>query len=340
MSSRYQTPDLLKGIAVVLMVQVHLVELFATEQITLSTAGEILLFLGGPPVAPVFMAVFGYFLAMSKKSSKELLKRGVLIFLLGMGLNIALNAHLLFKITTNEIALNPLEYIFGVDILHLAGLTIVFFAFTKKWLLRNNIALLAICLVVSFLGKFLAEYTLQEANYVTAYFFGKESWSYFPLFPWLCYPLLGMLFTKIQPRIDFNRLHKHKTKAQLFLVSAIFLIFTIPYALKVSSDLPQYYHHGSVFFLWTLFFLLLFLFWMYQLERFAGKTVLLKSIKWLGQNVTVAYVIQWILIGNIATAIYKTVDSYWLLAVFFVSVLVVTCLLTFLYERYKTRLSK
>jgi len=36
-------------------------------------------------------------------------------------------------------------------------------------------------------------------------------------------------------------------------------------------------------------------------------------LRWLGKNITVFYVIQWLIIGNIATAIYQTqeLSRYW-----------------------------
>lgn len=44
-------------------------------------------------------------------------------------------------------------------------------------------------------------------------------------------------------------------------------------------------------------------------QRIREKNIILKSVKWLGKNVTLIYVIQWIIIGNIATEIYKTVSN-------------------------------
>ena len=67
MANRTQTADLLKGIAVILMIQVHIIELFANHTIFNSDYGKLLLFLGGPLVAPIFSILFGYFIASSKK---------------------------------------------------------------------------------------------------------------------------------------------------------------------------------------------------------------------------------------------------------------------------------
>jgi uncharacterized membrane protein len=80
MTIRTQTPDLLKGIAVLLMMQVHIIELFATNQISDSIIGKFLLFLGGPLVAPIFAFFLGYFLIDSKKSTRQLFVRGLQLF--------------------------------------------------------------------------------------------------------------------------------------------------------------------------------------------------------------------------------------------------------------------
>ena len=38
-------------------------------------------------------------------------------------------------------------------------------------------------------------------------------------------------------------------------------------------------------------------------------TFILKYLTWTGRNVTLIYVIQWLIIGNVATAIFQTQDS-------------------------------
>jgi uncharacterized membrane protein len=81
MEARSNTADLLKGIAVLLMIQIHLIELFAHPNISTSAVGEFLLFLGGPPAAPIFIVIMGYFLAASKQSALQLVSRGVKLFI-------------------------------------------------------------------------------------------------------------------------------------------------------------------------------------------------------------------------------------------------------------------
>jgi len=96
--NRIQTPDLLKGVAVILMIQVHLMVLFAHQNIYYGPVGTLSLFLGGVPAAPVFMIMMGYFLACRRKAPAIMMVRGMKLFFVGILLNIGLNAHLIYNV--------------------------------------------------------------------------------------------------------------------------------------------------------------------------------------------------------------------------------------------------
>lgn len=68
-----------------------------------------------------------------------------------------------------------------------------------------------------------------------------------------------------------------------------------------------------------------------KIETLCGKNNIMLYIKWLGKNVTAAYVIQWIIIGNITTAIFKTQNELELLVWFF---LVTAAILILMYEKW------
>jgi surface polysaccharide O-acyltransferase-like enzyme len=74
---RNPLPDLLKGFAVFLIIPIHILETFIDYPGRESTIGKVLLFLGGPVAVPVFMMVMGYFVAVSNKSTRENIVRGV-----------------------------------------------------------------------------------------------------------------------------------------------------------------------------------------------------------------------------------------------------------------------
>ncbi len=307
---RKSTPDLLKGIAVVLMVQVHLMELFAQQGLYLSNIGKVSLFLGGPPAAPIFMAVMGYFLAISAKNTSKMVFRGFKLLLWGLLLNIGLNLHLIFDHFTEQIQVNPFEYIFGVDILFLAGLSLIAIAFLRP-IFKDNFYLWGGMAVVIVLITPLFSYIPLDPswkNYPIAYFGGNFSWSYFPLFPWLAYPIAGYTFSLLEKPILENILTRKRILSWTALAGLI-IIFTISQAADITHQLELYYHHGIVFFLWTLLFIG---FWsaifMLVNERFPDNPVF-NYFKWTGKNVTRFYVFQWLIIGNLGTYLYKSQNT-------------------------------
>ncbi|MES2140400.1 MAG: heparan-alpha-glucosaminide N-acetyltransferase domain-containing protein [Bacteroidota bacterium] len=326
MANRTPTADLLKGIAAVLMIQVHIIELFATDDIFKSNVGQLLLFLGGPPVAPLFMVIFGYFIAQSKKTTIQLIVRGVKIIFLGIFLNLALNFNLILSVNKGLLDIDIWPYIFGVDILLLAGLSIICIALLKKALDRSIILVIVFIIISAFLGNFLLDQTTEQPflKYILSLFYGASTWSYFPLFPWLSYSLTGIFLYKIQQNYDLSLLHKPKAKIILGVSFLLFLALTIHYAITISSDLPAYYHHGLIFFLWVISFLFFYSFFINEIDKRFGTIILFVYLKWLGKNITIVYIIQWIIIGNSATEIYKTVSDPLYLALWFASVLLVS----------------
>jgi hypothetical protein len=330
---RLLLPDLLKGLAALFMVQIHITELFIDTSGRESMFGKVSLFLGGPFAAVVFMIVMGYFIEKSKSSSKRTIYRGIKIFILGFLLNIGLNFHLLLKISFAGWTYNPLEYIFGVDILYLAGISIMILAGIKalkkgqEWI--SLILLLAVFALTGFLNE---ELMVTNHYYVLPFIAGAYSWSYFPLFPWLAYPLAGFIFAQHQEKI---KLFFGKQKVISIILTAIIALPVLLFyklGIETTINLPAYYHHNFDYALWALGLTLLWILLVqFFLKLFPG-TMAGNFFCWIGENITLFYVIQWLIIGNIATAIYQTqsIDKYWY---WFAVVFTVSVVLTFFIEK-------
>ncbi len=338
---RKPLPDLLKGLAVILMIQVHIMELFAMESIYVSWVGKISLFLGAAPAAPVFMVIMGYFVGQSQKSIGRLILRGVKLIGLGLLLNIGLNLHLLYRIIIGDFDLNPWEYIFGVDIFFLAGLSILFLALTGKLLRKSIIFSLILVLGISVLPYLLNDHMIENGplRYFQAFFWGNYSWSYFPLLPWLSYPLTGYILAIYATQLP-KVIYQIRTKAIVGFILAILIVLSFPWAIRITSNLSLYYHHGTIFFLWTIAFLA---FWGIVNDypiRHLNDTWIIKYLRWAGKHVTTIYVVQWLLIGNIATAIYKTQNAFQLI-VWFAGVSLITSILVIIWVKWqKSRTEK
>ena len=333
---RLPLPDLLKGFAVFLIVPVHILELFIDYPGRESLFGKSLLFLGGPIAVPVFMLVMGYFLAKNKKSFSANFLRGVKVFIVGFLLNIGLNFNLLLKIKFTGWQFNPLEYIFGVDILYFAGLSIVIIAFLKTIKTGEAwISLFLLFLVIALTGFMNEKLMLTERNYILPFIAGTYSWSYFPLFPWLAYPLAGFAFYHFEKKI-LAFLQQQKIVSGI-LLSGIFVAtqYFGKEGFETTINLPDYYHHTFWFSLWVFGIVILWtVFWRFILHKFPN-TYGWDFFMWLGKNITLFYVIQWLIIGNVSTAIYQTqsIESY---AFWFIGIFSVTILLTWLFREMVT----
>jgi hypothetical protein len=334
---RHPLPDILKGLAVILMIQVHIMELFATEHLYGSWIGKLSLFAGGPPAAPVFMVVMGYFIGISRKSFRQHIIRGFKLIGIGFILNIGLNMHLFLKIMARQIDANPWEYVFGVDILILAGLCILIIALVRK-MTADNIAIPVIMvLVLVTLPDLLPEKIIKEGmpKYLMAFVYGNYSWSYFPLIPWLSYPLTGYILALITGRWPVINRMPVKIKLISLVLITLVLLSSISWAAGVSANLEQYYHHSLCFFLWVIAFLILWKEINEQLMRWLSHNIAIRYLRWVGKNVTAFYIVQWLFIGNIATGIYKSQDAFNLI-LWFSGILLITSAVVFTWENRKS----
>jgi len=313
------------------MIQVHLTEIFAEPSVYAGQLGRISMLLGGPPVAPVFMVILGYFLGVTRRSFSGLIVRGGGLLMIAVLLNTGLNFHLLLKIHDGTFRLNPWEYLLGVDILFLASLSIILLAVLRPVFRKYKIAsVLAALLVILFSPTITSLLTVNSpSRYALAFVAGNYAWSYFPLFPWLSYPLLGFAFSLFRQKFAAREYHKMMRLIGLFIVASAIAI-TAKYALGVSSDLETYYHHGPQFLIWIVLFLGFWLTALSLLHKDLGETTLFRYLKWLGKNVLSVYAIQWLIIGNLGTLLYKTQSLPQLMVWYLLVIIAVSAVVFFL----------
>lgn len=338
-AARNGTADLLKGLAVLFMIQVHIMEQFGTPDACNSAIGRISLFLGGPPCAPVFLAVMGYFLASSSRPFSYFLKRGIVLFAGGILLNIGRSVNLLTRIFSGSVSLDPYFYLFGADILTLAGLSLVVIGVMRLVFREMVIPYLIAAVIIVSIAPLLPEWSrnLPLSAYVVSFVWNAGEWSYFPLFPWFAYVLAGYSFRMVASRPGFGvRLHKLKFLPVMTVVGVLLMI-TLPWAAGIAHNLSGpggYYRHGILFFGWVLLFMAGYLTLVNYLEKQQGGSGGVKMIRWIGENVTLIYVIQWLIIGNLATMFYQSLNVFEMLF-WYVGITVVTALLGWGYLRIR-----
>ena len=337
---RLLLPDILKGLAILFMIQVHITELFLDVPGRESVFGKISLFIGGPLTAAVFMIVMGYFVAKNHKTLKQNLFRGIKIFVLGFLLNIGLNFHLLLKIKYAGWKINPWEYIWGVDILYLAGLSVILLSLLKTIKKGQVWIAFALIILVTGLTGFMNKYLMiTERNYILPFIGGTYSWSYFPLFPWLAYPLTGFVFARWEKQLMHYFTKDVRLTGFVLAIIAATILFFRKFGFSTTVYLPSYYHHTFIYWLWAIGVIIL---WSVSLRYFVHRfpqTYVGSLLQWLGKNITLVYVVQWLIIGNIATAIYQTQNLnkyiFWFLGIFGV-----TIILTWLLEKTHIKLAR
>lgn len=333
MTRRKVLPDLLKGVAVVLMIQVHLTELFANTEFYQSAAGKISLFLGGFPAAPVFMAVMGWFAFAARPLKKELI-RAVRLIGLGLVLNAALNFNLFMRIMAGEMQVDALAYLFGADILFLAGLSLAAGSLLKRLVKYRWWGLLLAAALTAALSPVLSSGTPADGawRYIRPLLADNYAWwSYFPLFPWMAYTLAGMAAAALAQQERGLWLFARSRACKITAV-AIFLA-GLWFGWNVSTNLQAYYHHNILFFAWAMSAIISWAVLWKALSRLIPE---LSSLTWVGRHVTKIYVIQWIIIGNLGTWLYRS-QSGPALVIWCMLVMLITFTLVYVYEKLTKR---
>jgi uncharacterized membrane protein len=331
---RIITPDLLKGIAILFMIQVHLMELFAQPAIFHSWLGKLSLFLGGSPAAPIFMIIMGYFAAQSSMSIMAMIKRGIQLIVWGMLLNVGLNLNIIYHVLFLGWDFNIWQYIFGVDILQLAGLSLIIIAVLPK-ILKDKWFLLALLIIAVFALSYFnfGEYIHGNWRYLTAYFIGGTEWSYFPLLPWLAYPLSGFVFYHLETFFLTWSWHIY-FKVLIIMGFIILLGFSWNYSSTISHQLKLYYNHHFDFYLWTITFSLFWAGLIHNYSKEISHTKFGKYLIFLGKNITSIYVFQWLIIGNLATLWYQQKNVYELV-IYLITITILTSFLTWIWNKTK-----
>jgi len=309
---RLDAVDLARGLAVLFMIAVHVLEVYANTEVTNSVFGQVIAFLGGPPAAPVFMMLMGLSFAYSKKKDMSSgIIRGVKIFLSGYLLNFLRGvAPLLFARAINlpiteglnsEQSFNLLNIFLIADILQFAGIALIIMAIIRE-LKINRYMLIFAAFLISMISPLLWKIRIDipVLEQLADLFWGDKplggfmaNMVNFPVFPWLTFPLIGMAIGEIFSQST----HLPSLFKKIGLIGGIIMIT----GLLISSLNPEYhyndYYHsrqGAMIFM-SGFTLL----WLYLCQIITSKIPRNMAFDLLydwSRNVTNIYFIQWVLI--------------------------------------------
>lgn len=248
--------DIAKAMSIIFMIFLHTMWVNMAFKHSFSPAYEFTVgsLLGRPYAAPIFMFCMGVGIVYSRKSQpKTMIRRGAILYLLGILVNIFeffipnfLSGTLLGNWDAFPIQGGLL--LFCVDILAFAGLAFIFIGILKKMDLSNsNMAIVAV--VLSVIGSLTrgTDFGVTFLNLFVSDFIGTQGgFTAFPLFNWLIFPIAGYIWGQYFIRA--------KDKGDFFKFWPIFIIISLAYFFAssrlwggiLSNDIHMYYFMNTL----------------------------------------------------------------------------------------------
>jgi len=302
-AQRVQAFDLARGLAVLFMVAVHVLQTFATPEVYDSPFGWAIDFLGGPPAAPVFVFLMGAVLAFSRHAGTwQLVRRGVLLLALAYALNalrgslpvwIALQA----GVPASDLGgTTPIRELLIVDILHFAGMACLLLAIVRRLTQKPWVWIVlaaSIATVSPWIWGTMSGWPPLDFVLTLLWGMGDEAVA-FPVFSWLVFPLVGMAVGKW---LDTSSDPGQTLRRAAWAGAGLLLVGGVLTVTDVSFHLGDYWRTGPGGLMAIAGFVL---FWVWLCDLVAAyvlPTAVGRILAFWSRHVTAFYFIHWVLIG-------------------------------------------
>ena len=305
--------DLARTLAAFFMVFIHVLGLYSASSVEDSLFGQVIGLLGEAPAAPVFMVVMGILFSYNPKvDHKASIIKGVKLVIKGYLLNFArvflpalvfLLLTILGLYTTDSLDENEsivttkiFESLWVIDILQLAGLSYIILTIFQKMKIKNH-TLIAIIILISIVSPFLwgLGTSLPIFGRGLDLFWGVDGEQVsFPLFPWIVYPLLGMILG------SFYRNPKYLTKsAMCFQLGFGGILMLIGFAIALGDwqyHFGDYWRTGTAGLIVYIGFVMAWLAVLFMISTFIPHSIT-AFVRFISRNITNFYIVQWLLIS-------------------------------------------
>ncbi len=293
--------DLARGFTVFIMTPVHAVLIYSRPEVFKSWLGQVLGFLAEGPGAPLFMMLMGISFVFSRKHNIMVtLKRSLLLLGLAYLLNFLkfvvplwwgiLPQRLLSDhgISNDNAAYGEL-FLVG-DILQLAAISLAVLALlfkSRKYALWAAIAVPLVLLGTPLLYTIIS--LVPPINYVCHLFFGNGSNVYFPVFPWLAYPLAGL-------SLGFFIFRTKNPYPGIAIAGFLLLLGARFMTLCPSLVSQDFYRPGAAQVVHTIGFDMLWLTGCRIVVLLVPENIFFRLLYWLSRHITFVYILQWVLV--------------------------------------------
>jgi uncharacterized membrane protein len=325
--------DLARGIAIIVMVFQHVQLLFAADSGESSPLGLAFILLGTAPAAPVFMVSMGFLFGTSSRTGvRSGLRRGLLLFALGYLLNLlrfTLPALLTGGPLVDQYFGGPLPPLFEIDILQLAGLSLIVLGVVKRYV-RGPWPAVLLALAVAAVAPLL--WGVWGAPVLDP-LWGTGEWVSFPLFSWLAYPLLGLALARFARRAASapRLMHAWALAGLGAAVVGGALVLAAPDAGGILA-VGDYFRSGLPMQLLLAGFVLVWLPALWWLDGRLAWRLVPRYLTSLSRTITTVYLVQWVLIGWTALVLGVYDRPSWEAALLGVVMLAASHLLALTYE--------
>jgi hypothetical protein len=210
MTKRENNIDVLRGISIMIMFYAHLLP-FYIETSSILTFERIVC----SSAAPIFLFLLGYNFN-EKTSFKKTLTRGIVLLLIGVFIDVFV------------FSINPF---FSFDIMYLIGTSVFILRIIVQKSNKIKVYISFVVLLIGFLFQFLGFYQFNISEPGLGEDFGyKDSLlnflfnGWFPIFPWLVFPIFGNLIKTFDVTKSFNYFWFVIT----FMISGVYYFFYPP----------------------------------------------------------------------------------------------------------------
>jgi len=286
---RYTFIDLLRGWAIILMIEPHVFNTFLLTELKQTGWFSVVTFINGL-IAPAFLFVSGFVFEISSGSKLDDMRkfklpfwkklwRLVSIILIGYALHLPFYSF--SKILTKSTA-EQIQSFFAVDVLQCIGVGLLVL-FVLRLIIRSykiyHYALITLTMFVMFISPFF--WKMEFTNYfhhVFANYFNRTNGSLFPIFPWINFILVGAIFSKYflnaAARNKEDRFIKATTFSGLIMLLSGHFFYSGLFPDSLTSILPN-----PVFFIERLGYVLIFatICWYYANWRKTKKSFVLDA---------------------------------------------------------------
>lgn len=322
--------DLARGFIVLVMPAVHVVMLYSQPPVQQSLLGDTLRFLAEGPGAQLFMFIMGASLGLSKSiTPKKVWQRTIVLVTGAYALNlfkfiIPLKLELLPASFLLDFPLSETEFFVMGDIFHFAAI-----AYPLTYLV-SQLKHYAICAVlISFVVMLVAPLIWDcrtghpGLDQLLLYLTGGPPDVFFPVFPWLVFPMMGLALSQL---LD------NKNLTILGLTALV-----ISLGLPATTEITTHYRtmpadtlfHFSIVLLWLSLF-------RYYHQKIKPNFVF-RLLNFCSRNISLIYIIQWLFIFWSFTIPGYLQLSLWPSIGWIFSITIATLVLTWLLTQSPTR---